>query len=141
MKSFVSALALASALGVLASGPANAAAYQAQVLIGSFNCSSGWCTANFPIVPAGKTLTVNDTSCIFTVNGSFIDAQLQWNVGAVPYYFGLTSQWQRANGGNVNGTFGSHATFTVAAGKRVQAVTQITGSLLGAHCEIFGTLN
>lgn len=58
-----------------------------------------------------------------------------------PYYFGLTSQWQRANGGNFNGTFGSHATFTVAAGKKIQAVTQITGSLLGAHCEIFGTLS
>jgi hypothetical protein len=143
MKSFVTTFALATALGALASGSATAAAvpYQAQVLIGAFHCTSGWCTATFPAVPAGKTLTVNDTSCIFTVNGSFIDAQLQWNVGAVPYYFGLTSQWQRANGGNINGTFGSHATFTVAAGKKVQAVTQITGSLLGAHCEMFGTLN
>ena len=141
MKSYVTAAAFAAALGALSSSAANAAAYQAQVLIGSFHCTSGWCTATFPAVPAGRTLTVNDTSCIFTVNGSFIDAQLQWNVGAVPYYFGLTSQWQRANGGNINGTFGSHATFTVAAGKKIQAVTQITGSLLGAHCEIFGTLS
>jgi hypothetical protein len=92
-------------------------------------------------VPARKTLTVNDASCIFTTTAAPIDAQLQWPIGAKTYYLGLSSQWQRANGGNINSTFGSHATITVAAGKTLQAVIQTNGMMVGAHCEIFGTLN
>ena len=142
MKTLVIGSALA--IGLAGASPASAASapYQAQVLIGQFTCQSGWCTAPFPAVPAGKTLTITNTSCVFTINGSFIDAQLQWNVSSKPYYLGLASEWQRANGANLNATFGKDSLHvTVAAGKKVSAVIQITGSLLGAHCEIFGTLD
>lgn len=142
MKNFVIGSVLAAGIAGIVPAQANAAPYQAKVVIGQFSCQSGWCKAPFPNVPTGKTLTVTNASCVFTTTGAFVDAQLEWMVGSAPFYLGLASEWQRKNGTNTNGTFGKdHVNFTVAAGKHVSAVMQTTGSLIGAHCEIFGALN
>jgi len=140
MKVLLAAGAVALAICFAPVG-ANAAPYSAQVLIGNFICQGAWCTANFPAVPAGKTLTVTNVSCIFTAS-SFIDAQIQYPVGSKTYYQGLALEWQRPNGGMSNATFGKdNIRFQVEAGKRPSAVIQIGGSLAGAHCELWGDLN
>ena len=126
---------------MLVASSAVAEPYQAQVLSVPSRAMGDGAKPQFPAVPSGKRLTVTNLSCVYTVQGSFIDAQLEYQVaGGTTMYLGLASEWQRPNGARTNGTFGKQTNLFIPSGKKSWAVVQISGSLIGAHCQQFGNL-